>query len=68
MLKAFLAEATEGLTPNTWWDYEFAGHNKEATLELKAIFEGQSPFDTPKPVKLVRRMLELVLLTPILWF
>ncbi len=59
MLKAFLSEAQAGVTPNTWWDYEFAGHNKEATLELKALFDGSSPFDTPKPVKLVRRMLEL---------
>jgi adenine-specific DNA-methyltransferase len=59
MLKAFLSETTEGITPNTWWSYTFAGHNKEATLELKAIFDGESPFDTPKPVKLVRRMLEL---------
>ena len=59
MLKAFLSETTEGITPNTWWTYTFAGHNKEATLELKAIFNGGSPFDTPKPVKLVRRMLEL---------
>lgn len=59
MLKAFLSETTEGLTPHTWWSYEFAGHNKEATLELKALFDGESPFDTPKPVKLIRRMLEL---------
>jgi DNA modification methylase len=59
MLKAFLEESSEGVTPNTWWTYTFAGHNKEATLELKAIFDGHSPFDTPKPVKLIGRMLEL---------
>ena len=40
MLKRFLSEAQAGLTPNTWWDHEFAGHNKEATLELKALHEG----------------------------
>jgi adenine-specific DNA-methyltransferase len=60
MLKSFLAEASEGVTPNTWWSYQFAGHNKEATLELKKLFDGASPFDTPKPVKLVRRMVELL--------
>ena len=59
MLKAFLSGVQEGLTPNTWWSYDFAGHNKEATLEVKALFEGSSPFDTAKPVKLIRRMLEL---------
>jgi adenine-specific DNA-methyltransferase len=58
MLKVFLKEASAGVTPNTWWDYSFAGHNKEATLELKEMFDGESPFDTPKPVKLIRRILE----------
>jgi adenine-specific DNA-methyltransferase len=59
MLKAFLSEVQSGLTPNTWWTHEFAGHNKEATLEVKALFDGASPFDTAKPVKLLRRILEL---------
>lgn len=60
MLKAFLSESKPGVTSNTWWSHDFAGHNKEATLEVKSLFDGASPFDTPKPVKLVRRMLELV--------
>ena len=60
MLKSFLSESQRGITPHTWWDYSFAGHNKEATLELKALFDGNAPFDTPKPVRLMRRLLELV--------
>jgi adenine-specific DNA-methyltransferase len=59
MLKSFLAETERGITPHTWWDYNFAGHNKEATLELKSLFDGDAPFDTPKPVKLMRRLIEL---------
>jgi adenine-specific DNA-methyltransferase len=59
MLKRFLTDAQDGLTPNTWWDHPFAGHNKEATLELKQIFQGESPFDTPKPVRLITRILQL---------
>ena len=59
MLKRFLAEAQPGLTPNTWWDYKFAGHNKEATLELKALHGGTAPFDTPKPVRLLKRILQV---------
>ncbi|MBY3363703.1 site-specific DNA-methyltransferase [Rhizobium laguerreae] len=59
MLKAFLSESERGITPHTWWDYEFAGHNKEATLELKALFDGDAPFDTPKPVRLMKRLIEL---------
>ena len=60
MLKAFLSEVEGGITPNTWWSHEFAGHNKEATLENKVLFDGFSPFDTPKPVRLLTRILELV--------
>lgn len=59
MLKSFLGESKRGITPHTWWEHGFAGHNKEATLELKALFDGSSPFDTPKPVKLMKRILEL---------
>jgi adenine-specific DNA-methyltransferase len=59
MLKSFLSELERGTTPHTWWDYEFAGHNKEATLELKSLFGGDAPFDTPKPVRLMRRLIEL---------
>ena len=59
MLKSFLNESERGITPHTWWGHDFAGHNKEATLEVKALFGGNSPFDTPKPVRLIRRMLEL---------
>ncbi|MFE7611751.1 site-specific DNA-methyltransferase [Streptomyces celluloflavus] len=58
MLKAFLQESERGIKPHTWWDYGFAGHNKEATLELKRLFGGDAPFDTPKPVKLVRRIID----------
>ena len=59
MLKAFLAESDGGVTPHTWWDYSFAGHNKEATLQLKALFDGDAPFDTPKPIKLMRCVVDL---------
>ena len=59
MVKSFLSESENGVTPHTWWDHTFAGHNKEATLELKELFDGDAPFDTPKPVKLASRLLEL---------
>ncbi len=59
MLKAFLSESERGITPHTWWSHELAGHNKEATLELKALFDGDAPFDTPKPVRLMQRLLDL---------
>jgi adenine-specific DNA-methyltransferase len=58
MLKSYLNEKDATTTPHTWWDYGNAGHNKEATLEMKALFDGTSPFDTPKPVRLMKRLLE----------
>ncbi len=58
MLKSYLNEKDATTTPHTWWDYGTAGHNKEATLEMKALFDGASPFDTPKPVRLMKRLLE----------
>ncbi len=60
MLKSYLAEAMEGLRPNTWWDHSSTGHNKEATLELKSMFSDDSPFDTPKPTRLLQRILKLL--------
>lgn len=59
MLKRFLSDVQQGLTPDTWWSHDFAGHNKEATLEVKQLFDGAAPFDTPKPVKLIKRVLQI---------
>ena len=59
MLKKFLAEVTEGLTPSTWWKHEDFGTNKEASLELKSLFDGEACFQTPKPIKLLKRICTL---------
>jgi adenine-specific DNA-methyltransferase len=44
--------------PSTWWDSVFAGHNHQAAETLKAIL-GAGVFQTPKPVSLLSRILEL---------
>lgn len=59
MLKKFLAEMDDALTPTTWWPSAECGSNKEASTELKALFDGEAVFDTPKPVRLLRRVLDL---------
>ncbi len=60
MLKKFLSEMTDGLTPNTWWTHEESGSNKEASIDLKAMFHGEDDvFQTPKPEKLLRRVIQL---------
>ena len=38
-----------GVTPNNWWPNEDVGHTDEAKKEVLKVFDGQSPFATPKP-------------------
>jgi adenine-specific DNA-methyltransferase len=59
MEKKFLSEAKEGVTNQTWWPYEFGGSTRNASAEMKGLFEGAKAFDTPKPERLVQRVLEL---------
>lgn len=59
MLKRYLSEVGDGLTPNTWWTHQECGSNKEASISLKELFDGKSVFDTPKPTKLLRRIISL---------
>ena len=59
-LKRFLSEVQDGTTPVTWWTYQECGHNQEAKQELKALIpDADTIFDTPKPVRLLIRMLHL---------
>lgn len=39
--------------------YDEVGHTDEAKKELKAIFDGNIPFDTPKPIRLLERILQI---------
>ena len=55
-VKVFLAEA-RGLTPTNFWSHEYAGHTDEGARDLAALIDGKV-FDNPKPVKLMKRVLE----------
>ena len=58
--KTFLCDLkNNGLVPRTIWKYDDVGHNHEAREELKKLFDDKSYFDTPKPVKLLKRILQL---------
>ena len=57
-VKRFLSEV-EGLVPKTWWPHEEAGHTDEAKKETKRLAPGQEPFSTPKPERLMRRVVEI---------
>ena len=56
--KIFLNEVQQGLVPTTWWDRIFAGDNQDAKQELKR-FDLEDIFDTPKPVSLIKRILQI---------
>ncbi len=56
-LKRYLNEVQQGRVPNTWWTFQEVGHNDAANKELKALFNSKAPFDTPKPVSLIKQML-----------
>ncbi len=58
--KKFWAEREDGMVPWTWWPFDYAGENREATKELKDLFDDENPFDAPKPTKLIRRLLSLI--------
>jgi len=58
-LKVFLSEMGQGITPHTLWKSEEVGTNDSAKKELLSLFEGKSTFDTPKPVPLLKRFLEI---------
>lgn len=41
------------------WPYAEVGHTDGAKKELKAIFDGVAPFETPKPTRLIDRILQI---------
>ena len=57
-LKKFLTEVKGGTTSLTVWLYEEVGHNQDAKKEVKQ-FNSKDVFDTPKPEKLLERILHL---------
>jgi len=56
-IKKFLTQ-TKPVVPRSIWSYEEAGHNQESKLEIEKLFPG-NPFSTPKPEKLIKRVLEI---------
>jgi adenine-specific DNA-methyltransferase len=56
-LKRFLRDSDSGVTPETLWLAQKVGTNDEAKKHLLQIFPGQKVFDTPKPERLVERII-----------
>lgn len=57
-VKRFLTDVKQGMTSMTIWKYTEVGHNQDAKKEVKA-FNSESVFATPKPEKLIERILTL---------
>lgn len=55
-VKNYLCEVKQGVTPLTIWTYDEVGHNQTAKEDVKKCFDGKNPFDTPKPVSLLKRI------------
>ncbi|MEO8380830.1 MAG: site-specific DNA-methyltransferase [Acidobacteriota bacterium] len=54
----YLSEV-EGAVPWTWWPSDEVGHTDEAKKEMHALFGKVAAFDTPKPERLIRRIVHI---------
>ena len=57
-LKRYLSEVKQGMTSLTIWFRDDVGDNQEAKKEVKA-FNSLDPFATPKPERLIERIMTL---------
>ena len=57
-IKRFLTDVKDGITAMTLWKYTEVGHNQDARKEV-VVFNAESVFATPKPERLIERVLSL---------
>lgn len=48
-----------GKLPTNLWLYTEVGHTDEAKKEIMAVFDSKAPFSTPKPTRLIERILQI---------
>ena len=53
------ADANATRPPETLWSFAYAGSNRNSQSEQTTLFGAQDAFDTPKPEKLLQRVLEI---------
>jgi adenine-specific DNA-methyltransferase len=60
IIKRYLHEVQSGVVPRTWWSADEAGHNQEAKRDhLNKLLNEVEPFPTPKPERLLQRILTI---------
>lgn len=52
-------ENVGGIPPTNFFPFSEVGHTDEAKKEMQSIFDGNVPFDTPKPTRLIERILQI---------
>jgi site-specific DNA-methyltransferase (adenine-specific)/adenine-specific DNA-methyltransferase len=58
--KIYLNEVKQGVVPMTIWPYSEAGHTQDAKKEMLSILpQAAEVFSTPKPTRLITRILQL---------
>jgi adenine-specific DNA-methyltransferase len=54
----YLSEV-KGLVPWTWWNHEEVGHTDESKKEIHELFGKIDAFGSPKPERLIQRVLQI---------
>ena len=49
----------DGIVPWTWWPHEEAGHTDESKREIQLLFGKTDAFATPKPERLIQRIIQI---------
>jgi len=60
VIKKYLKDIQQGIVPKTWWPASEVGSNQEARRDhLRKLLPDIEPFATPKPERLLQRILEI---------
>ena len=57
--KLYLNEVQSGMVPRSIWMHDEVGHTQEGKREIQALFPGDTPFDTPKPTRLLKQIIAI---------
>ncbi len=59
IIRKIYLSTLDGRTPETIWFGKDTGTTRDASSELKELFNGNAPFDTPKPTRLLKKLIQL---------
>lgn len=59
IVRKIYLDSLEGRTPETIWFGKDAGTTRDGAKEIKDTFDGEAPFDTTKPITLIKRMMKI---------